>query len=135
MLGTFGAGGVLIVVTLALIAHKRGGGKFQPVKGHHVFWWGAVIGLVAAGAGTALQKISLVGTQFSDTLTKQSETFGTIGPAAIAAFLIGVAFWFKPSFVKDLICGIAAPGVLSAAAGVWTIPVGIATSLIHTVVS
>ncbi|WBP89516.1 hypothetical protein [Kitasatospora cathayae] len=135
MLGTFGAGGVLIVVVLALIAHKRGGGKFQPVKGHHVFYWGAVIGIVAAGAGQSLQKISLVGTQFSDTLTKQSETFGTIGPAAVAAFLVGVAFWFKPSFVKDLICGIAAPGVLSAASGIWAIFASIGTSLVHTVVS
>ncbi|NUP53382.1 MAG: hypothetical protein HOW97_39580, partial [Catenulispora sp.] len=45
MLGTFGAGGILIVVTLALIAHKRGGGKFKPVRDHHVFYWGAVIGI------------------------------------------------------------------------------------------
>jgi hypothetical protein len=135
MLGTFGAGGILIVVVLALIAHKRGGGKFQPVKGHHVFYWGAVIGIVAASAGNSLQKIGLVSTEFSNALTKQSDTFGAVGPAAVAAAIIVIAFSFKPNFPKDLLCGIAAPGILSAATGLWAIPVGIFTSLLHSVAS
>jgi hypothetical protein len=135
MLGTFGAGGVLIVVALALIAHKRGGGKFQPVKGHHVFYWGAVIGLVSAGAGSAFQQISGVGDAFSKALTSQAGTVGAVGPAAVAAALIIIAFAFKSTFSKDLLCGIAAPGVLSAAAAPWSLPVTIFGSLIHTAVS
>ncbi|MFJ9448183.1 hypothetical protein ACIRRH_41165 [Kitasatospora sp. NPDC101235] len=135
MLGSFGAGGVLIVVALALIAHKRGGGKFQPVKSHHVVYWGMAIGIVAASAGTALQQINLLGSEFSKTLTQQSETFGTIGPAAVAAALVGIAFWFKPTFAKDLLCGIAAPGVLSAAAGIWAVPINISTALLHSLAS
>ncbi|MEU4296368.1 hypothetical protein [Kitasatospora aureofaciens] len=135
MLGTFGAGGILLVVTLALIAHKRGGGKFQPVKGHHVFYWGAVIGIASASAGQSLQKIGLISTEFSNALTKQSETFGTIGPAAVALAVILIAFGFKPNFPKDLLCGIAAPGILSAATGLWAIPVGLLTSLLHSVAS
>ncbi|MGW3072351.1 hypothetical protein [Kitasatospora sp. NPDC001132] len=135
MLGTFGTGGILIVVILLLIAHVRGGGKFQPVKSHHVFYWGAVIGLTAASAGTAIQKVGLVGTEFSNALTKQSETFGNVGPAAVAAAIVIIAFCFKPNFPKDLLCGIAAPGILSAAANFWAVPVGIFTSLMHTVAS
>jgi hypothetical protein len=64
-----------------------------------------------------------------------STNLGTIGPAAIAAALILVAFGSRPGFVKDLICGVAAPGILAAAGGVWALPVIVLGSFLHSVVS
>ncbi|QMU78871.1 hypothetical protein GXW83_27395 [Streptacidiphilus sp. PB12-B1b] len=134
MFGTFGSGGVLLVIIVALVMHRRGGGKLKPVKDHHVFYWGCAIGLFAAGAGTAFRQVGTVSTTITTAVNQQSATLGTIGPAAIALALIFVAFGSKPNFVKDLICGVAAPGILAAAGGLWVLPVTILGSILHSVV-
>jgi len=133
MLGTFGSGGVLLVIIVALAVHKRGGGKLQPVKHHHVFYWGCAISLFAAGAGEAFRQVGTVSTTINTAANQQSANLGAIGPAAIAASLILVAFGTKPSFTKDLICGVAAPGILAAAGGAWALPVTIIGSILHSV--
>jgi hypothetical protein len=135
MLGTFGSGGALIVIIVALILHKKGGGKLQPVKTHHVFYWGAAISLFAAGAGEAFRQVGNVSTTISTAITDQSANLGSIGPAAVAAVLILVAFGSKPGFVKDLITGVAAPGILAAAGGLWALPMTIIGSLLHSAMS
>ena len=134
MLGTFGSGGVLLVIIVALVLHKKGGGKLKPVKDHHIFYWGCAISLFAAGAGEAFRQVGTVSTTISHAFNAQSTNLGTVGPAAIAAALILIAFGSKPSFVKDLICGVAAPGILAAAGGVWALPVTILGSVLHSVV-
>jgi hypothetical protein len=131
MLGTFGSGGVLLVIIVALVMHKKGGGKLRPVKDHHVIYWGAATGLLAAGAGEALRNVGTISTTISTAATAQSTTLGAIGPAAVAASLLLVAFGTKPRFAKDLICGVAAPGILSAAGGLWALPITILASLLH----
>ena len=134
MFGTFGSGGVLLVIIVALIMHKKGGGKLKPVKDHHIFYWGSAISLFAAGAGEAFRQVGTVSTTITNAVSHQSTNLGTIGPAAIAAALILVAFGSKPGFVKDLICGVAAPGILAAAGGLWALPVTILGSVLHSVV-
>jgi len=134
MLGTFGSGGVLLVILVALVMHKKGGGKLKPVKDHHIFYWGCAISLFAAGAGEAFRQVGTVSTTISTAVNQQSTNLGTVGPAAVAAALLLVAFGSKPSFVKDLICGVAAPGILAAAGGVWALPVTILGSVLHSVV-
>ena len=114
--------------------HKKGGGKLKPVKDHHIFSWGSAISLFAVGAGEAFRQVGTVSTTISTAVNQQSTNLGTVGPAAIAAALILVAFGSKPSFTKDLICGVAAPGILTAADGVWALPVTILGSVLHSVV-
>jgi hypothetical protein len=135
MLGTFGSGGVLLVIMIALLMHKKGGGKLKPVKDHHIFYWGAAIGVFAAGAGEAFRQVGTVSTTISTAITAQSGTVGAIGPAAVAAALILVAFGSRPGFIKDIVCGVAAPGILSAAGGLWALPVTILASMLHSAVS
>lgn len=134
MLGTFGSGGVLLVIIVALAVHKRGGGKFKPVKDHHVFYWGCAISLVAASAGEAFRQVSTVSSTFSAAFSQQSGTLGAVGPAAIAAVLLLIVFGFRPAFTKDLLCGVAAPGILAAAGGVWALPMTVLGSFLHSVV-
>jgi len=133
MLGTFGSGGVLLVIIVALVMHKKGGGKLKPVKDHHIFYWGCAISLFAAGAGSAFRQVGTVSTTIDTAVHGQSATLGTIGPAAIAMSLILVAFGSKPNFTKDLILGVAAPGILAAAGGFWVLPVTIIGSILHSV--
>ena len=134
MLGTFGSGGVLLVIIVALVMHKKGGGKLKPVRDHHVFYWGCAISLFAAGAGEAFRQVGTVSTTISTAVNHQSTILGTIGPAAIAMSLILVAFGSKPRFAKDLICGVAAPGILAAAGGMWALPVTVLGTVLHSVV-
>ena len=134
MFGTFGSGGVLLVIIVALVMHKKGGGKLKPVKDHHIFYWGCAISLFAAGAGEAFRQVGTVSTTISTAVNQQSTTLGTIGPAAIAMSLILVAFGSKPRFAKDLICGVAAPGILAAAGGMWALPVTVLGTVLHSMV-
>lgn len=134
MFGAIGSGGVVLLIVAALFVHKRGGGKLKPVKDHHVFYWGAALGLFAAGAGQAFTHVGTVSTTISTAITAQSANVGTIGTGAVAALLVLVAFGTKPSFPKDLICGVAAPGILSAAGGLWALGPTVLGSLIHGVV-
>lgn len=137
MLGVFGSGGMTLAIVIALIAYKRGGGgKLKLIRqDHHVFYWCAALSLASAGATEALRQANSVSATISTALTAQSGSIGSVGPAGVAAVLILAAFAFKPHFFKDVICGVAAPGILSAAGGIWALPVTILASLIHTAAS
>lgn len=137
MLGTFGSGGAALVILVALIAHKRrGGGRLKLVReDHHVFYWCAGLSLFAANAGTALQQLGGIGGTLSHTVAAQSGSLGNVGPGAIAVIMLIVGFCFAPNFWKDSVCGLAAPGLLSAAGGWLAIPTTILASVLHSVVS
>lgn len=137
MLGTFGSGGVSLVILIALFAHRRRtNGRVKLVrKDHHVFYWCAALSLVAANAGTALQQLAGIGTTLSHSVTAQSATLGSIGPAGVAAILLALVFLFEPHFWRDAIGGLAAPGLLSAAGGIFAIPTTLLASLLHSAVS
>ncbi|MEW2374231.1 hypothetical protein AB0940_33490 [Streptomyces sp. NPDC006656] len=134
MFGVIGSGGALLIICVALFLHKRGGGKLQPVKDHHVIYWGAALGILAAGAGEAFRQVGSVSTTFQEAMAAQSATVGTVGPAATAALLVLVGFGTKPAFFKDLIIGVAAPGALAAAGAMWALPVTITAALLRSVV-
>ncbi|MFJ2579986.1 hypothetical protein [Kitasatospora aureofaciens] len=131
MFGAIGSGGMILLIAVALFIHKKGGGKLQPVKDHHVIYWGAALGLLAAGAGQALAQLSTVATTINQTISQQSGTVGPIGAGAVALILILIGFGTKPTMTKDLIVGVALPGALSAAGGLLAIPVTILASLLH----
>jgi hypothetical protein len=131
MFGAIGSGGMILLIVIALALHKRGGGKLQPVKSHHVIYWGAALGLLAANAGQALSQIGTVSTTISQSLDAQSGTVGPIGAGAVALILILIGFGTKPSMGKDLIVGVALPGALSTAGGLLAIPATILAALLH----
>jgi hypothetical protein len=131
MFGAIGSGGMILLIVVALFIHKRGGGKLKPVKDHHVIYWGAALGLLAAGAGTALAQIGTVSTSISDSLNAQSGTVGPVGAGAVALILILIGFGTAPKMAKDLIIGVALPGALSTAGGLLAVPVTILGSLLH----
>ncbi|MFD4394669.1 hypothetical protein [Kitasatospora sp. NPDC058478] len=131
MFGAIGSGGMILLIVVALVIHKRGGGKLQPVKDHHIIYWGAALGLLAASAGTALAQIGTVSTNISDSISSQSGTVGPIGAGAVALILILIGFGTKPGMAKDLIVGVALPGALSTAGGLLAVPVTVLGSLLH----
>ena len=137
MLGTFGSGGASLVILIALIAHRRQGkGRVKLVQeDHHVFYWCAALSLFAANAGAEVQQITGIGNTLSQAVTSQSGTLGSIGPAGVAAILLMLVFAFKPHFWRDAIGGLAAPGLLSAAGGLFALPTTIFASMLHAVVS
>ncbi|MGW2539440.1 hypothetical protein ACWC5I_00830 [Kitasatospora sp. NPDC001574] len=131
MFGAIGSGGAILLIVVALFLHKKGGGKLKPVKDHHVIYWGAALGLLAAGAGQALAQLSTVATTINDTVSQQAGVVGPIGAGAVALILILIGFGSKPAMAKDLIIGVALPGALSAAGGLLAIPVTVLASLLH----
>ncbi|MEE1781502.1 hypothetical protein PUR71_00890 [Streptomyces sp. SP17BM10] len=131
MFGAIGSGGMILLIIVALFIYKKGGGKLQPVKDHHVIYWGAALGLLAASAGTALAQIGTVSTSISDSLNAQSGTVGPVGAGAVALILILIGFGTKPAMTKDLIVGVALPGALSTAGGLLAIPVTVLASVLH----
>ncbi|MFD0403379.1 hypothetical protein ACFVHI_35490 [Kitasatospora sp. NPDC127121] len=131
MFGAIGSGGMILLIIVALFIHKKGGGKLQPVKDHHVIYWGAALGLLAASAGTALSQIGTVSTSISDSINSQSGTVGPVGAGAVALILILIGFGTKPGMAKDLIIGVALPGALSTAGGLLAVPVTVLGSLLH----
>ncbi|MFJ8626243.1 hypothetical protein ACIRD3_25870 [Kitasatospora sp. NPDC093550] len=131
MFGAIGSGGMILLIIVALFIHKKGGGKLQPVKDHHVIYWGAALGLLAASAGTALSQIGTVSTSISDSINSQSGTVGPVGAGAVALILLLIGFGTKPGMAKDLIVGVALPGALSTAGGLLAVPVTVLGSLLH----
>ncbi|MEU3574794.1 hypothetical protein AB0E96_41325 [Kitasatospora sp. NPDC036755] len=131
MFGAIGSGGMILLIVVALVIHKRGGGKLQPVKDHHVIYWGAALGLLAASAGTALAQIGTVSTSISQSISSQSGTVGPVGAGAVALILLLIGFGTKPAMAKDLIVGVALPGALSTAGGLLAVPVTVLGSLLH----
>lgn len=131
MFGAIGSGGAILLIIIALLVHKRGGGKLQPVKKHHVIYWGSALGLLCAGTGQALAQVGSVSTTFSQALNQQSGTVGPVGAGAVALILILIGFGTAPHMGKDLIVGVALPGALSAAGGILAVPVTILASLLH----
>lgn len=108
MFGAIGSGGAVLLIILALILHKRGGGKLQPVKSHHVVYWGFVLGLLAASVSDSIAK-----TVSHSVTTVHVTGTGAVGPGVAAVAVILIAFGTRPGFIKDLICGVAAPGVFA----------------------
>lgn len=131
MFGAIGSGGAILLIVVALFIHKRGGGRLKPLKDHHIIYWGAVLGLLAAGTGQALAQIGTVSTTISHSLNSQSGTVGPVGAGAVALILILIGFGTKPTMTKDLVVGVALPGALSAAGGLLAIPVTVLASLLH----
>ncbi|MCJ0875228.1 hypothetical protein [Streptomyces sp. AP-93] len=131
MFGTIGTGGAILLIIVALVVYKKGGGKFKPVKDHTVVYWAFALGLLSASAGESFRQVGTVSETISQAVTSQSSTVGLIGAGAVALLLLLVAFGFKPAMAKDLIVGVSLPGALSAAGGVLALPVTICGSLLR----
>lgn len=131
MFGAIGSGGMILLILVALFAHKKGGGRLKVVKDHHMVGWGAALGLFAAGAGESFRQFGTVGDTLAKSITSQSATFGTIGPAAVALLLVIVGFGFKPHMVKDLIVGVSLPGAMATAGGLLAVPAVVFGSILH----
>lgn len=131
MFGAIGSGGAILLIIVALFLHKKGGGKLQPIKSHHVIYWGFALGLLAAGAGESLRQVGTVSDTISHAISQQSSTVGPVGAGAVALLLILIGFGTKPAMGKDLIVGVALPGALSTAGGLLAVPVTILGSLLH----
>jgi len=106
--GTIGSGGAVLLIILALFLHKKGGGRLKPVKNHHVVYWGFALGQLATSVSN-----SLAHTISNSVQGMHISGVGVAGPGAAAVALIMVAFGTDPKFGKDLICGVAAPGVFA----------------------
>jgi hypothetical protein len=131
MFGAIGNGGAIVLIVVALILYKRGGGRIKPIKDHTVLYWSAALGLLLAGASESLRQVSDVATTFSQALDAQSATVGPIGAGAVALILLLVGFGSPPAMAKDVIVGVALPGAMSAAGGLLAIPVVVLASLVH----
>jgi hypothetical protein len=106
MFTAIGSGGAVLLIILALIIHKRGSGKLQLVKQDHVIYWGFGLGQLATTTSYSLARSI-------DHSVQSIHAAGVVGPATAALALILVAFGTEARFIKDLICGIAAPGVFA----------------------
>lgn len=127
MFGAIGSGGAVLLIILALVLHKRGNGKLQPVKSHHVVYWGFALGSLATSVSN-----SLAHTVTHSVGTVHVTGTGTVGPGVAAVAIILVAFGTKPSFGKDLVCGVAAPGVFAVSGiDLLSVAVTIVSGIIH----
>lgn len=131
MFATVGSGGAALLIILALVLHKRGGGRLKPVKDHHLVYWGFALGLLATGISDSLGRAIDHSVQ-----SVHVSGAGVVGPGVAAVALILIAFGTKPGFTKDLICGVAAPSVFAfSGIDLLTSVITMVSSVVHSAVS
>ncbi|MFD7645924.1 hypothetical protein ACFV4P_35425 [Kitasatospora sp. NPDC059795] len=123
-----GTGGAATVTTFYLYVGVRGKNKIT-VEDGHVPYWAFGIGMLAANAGEAFQKLAGIGTQL-DQAFQGNGSLGEWKTGATAAVLTIIVFGLKPRPWKDAICGAVAPSLFAAAGGLWALPASIFSGLI-----
>jgi hypothetical protein len=131
ILGTVGAGGAALAVTVFLILGIRGKGRHR-LTHEQAGLLGFIAGTLYSVAGQFWTAPGQLTTSIAGSIVGPAGVFGDAGQGAVALVITAWFFLGKPRPLKGGIQGIAAATIFGTAGGIWAIfPAMVLTVLAH----